>query len=222
MNKYDEVIDACSGMVYMIIKKYFYNYDVEDIYQVGIIGIIKAYDNYKEGQNAKFSTYAFKYIYGEIYAYINKSRMIKVSKENATLLKKINEARSILSQHLMKEPNILELASFLEVEPDIISSVYNLSLGTESIDRVIYNDGKDITLKETIQDKKDYYDIDIMLLREELQNLPPEEKRIIYLRYYEDKTQSEVANILGKNQVSISRSEKKTLKKIQEHYQNAA
>lgn len=206
----------------MIIKKYFHSYDIEDLYQVGVIGVIKAYDNYREDKNVKFSTYAFKYIYGEIYAYLNKTRMIKVSKENLTLLKKINNAKNILSQHLMKEPTITELANFLEIDPSIIASVYSSVEAPESIDKVIYNDGNELTLKDTLKDNNDYYNIDIMLLKEELNKLPEEEREIIYLRYFEDKTQSEVAEILGVNQVSISRSEKKTLKKIQKFYQNVA
>ncbi len=79
MNKYEEVISSSSGLIYMIIKKYFNNYDREDLYQVGVIGVIKAYNNYKKNKNTKFSTYAYKYIYGEIYNYINKlEKCVKV------------------------------------------------------------------------------------------------------------------------------------------------
>ena len=68
MNKYEEVINSTSKMIYMIINKYFKGYDKEDLYQVGVLGVIKAYDNYKKDHNTKFSTYAYTYIYGEIYA----------------------------------------------------------------------------------------------------------------------------------------------------------
>lgn len=222
MNKYEEVINSCSGLVYMIIRRYFNGYDVEDLYQVGVIGIIKAYDNYCENKMAKFSTYAYKYIYGEIYAYINNSRALKVSRENVSLYKKINEAKNILSQKLMKEPTILELSSFLEVEPSIITSVYSSFETVESLDRVIYNDGKDISLSDTLKDEKDYYNIDYLLLNDEINKLSDEEKKIIYLRYFEDKTQSEVAKELGINQVQVSRNEKKTLKRIRGQYENVA
>lgn len=222
MNKYEEVISSCSGLVYMIIRKYFRGYDEEDLYQVGVIGIIKAYNNYKENRNAKFSTYAYKYIYGEIYAYINNTKIIKTAKENHVLYKKINEAKNILSQKLMKEPTSYELACFLEIEPNIIETIINSMKPIDSLDRTINSEGKDITFFDTIKDEKDYYNIDYLLLCEEINKLPMPDKEIIYLRYFEDKTQTEVASILNLNQVEVSRNEQKTLKKIRQTYQNAA
>ncbi|MGM9881239.1 MAG: sigma-70 family RNA polymerase sigma factor [Bacilli bacterium] len=220
MNKYEEVINSCSGLVYMIIRRYFRGYDIEDLYQVGVMGIIKAYNNYKENKNTKFSTYAYSYIYGEIYSYISKYTAVKVSKESVALRKKINEAKNILSQKLMKEPTISELANFLEISPSIISSIYNTFEVPESLDRIIYSNGKDITISDTIKDSRDYYNIDYMLLGDEINKLSEEEKKIIYLRYFEDKTQSEVAEALGINQVKVSRCEKKTLKRIRKQYQD--
>ncbi len=222
MNKYEEVISSSSGLIYMIIKKYFNNYDREDLYQVGIIGVIKAYNNYKKNKNTKFSTYAYKYIYGEIYNYINNYKNIKVSKDYIKLYKKINTARSILAQELMKEPTTYELSSFLEIDPYIIDTVNNSMTKIDSLDRVLYNDGKEITIFDTISDNKDYYNIDYLLLNEEIDKLESPYKELIYLRYFEDKTQSEVASLLGMNQVEVSRTEKKTLKRIRNNYQNVA
>lgn len=222
MNKYEEVISSSSGLIYMIIKKYFNNYDREDLYQVGVIGVIKAYNNYKKNRNTKFSTYAYKYIYGEIYNYINNYKNIKVSKDYIKLYKKINTARSILAQELMKEPTTYELSSFLEIDPYIIDTVNNSMTKIDSLDRVLYNDGKEITIFDTISDNKDYYNIDYLLLNEEIDKLESPYKELIYLRYFEDKTQSEVASLLGMNQVEVSRTEKKTLKKIRNNYQNVA
>lgn len=222
MNKYDEGVKTCSDLIYAIIRKYFKGYDIEDLYQVGVVGVMKAYDNYKKDKNTKFSTYAYKYIYGEIYSYINSSKILKISKENNILYKKINEARNILSQRLMKEPSLYELAAFLEIEPSTIEIVNNSMNKVDSLDRIIYSDGKDVALFDTVRDNKDYYNIDYMLLNEELNKLSKEEKKLIYLRYFEDRTQSEVASILGKSQVGVSRSEQKTLKKIRNNYQNVA
>ena len=222
MNKYEEVIDSCNNLIYAIIREHFKGYDTDDLYQVGVIGVIKAYNNYKNDKNTKFSTYAYKYIYGEIYSYINNNKIIKIARENYTLYKKINEARNILSQRLMKEPSLYELSSFLEIEPNIIEMVINSLASVDSLDRVILSDGKDVSLFDTVRDEKDYYNIDYLMLNEELNKLPEEEKKIIYLRYFEDRTQSEVADILGKSQVGVSRTEKKTLKKIRNDYQNVA
>ena len=222
MNKYEEVVNSCSGLIYMIIKKHFKGYDVEDLYQVGVMGVIKAYNNYKKDKGAAFSTYAYKYIHGEIFLYVNSNKLLKTSKETYSLYKQINEAKNILNQKLMREATIYEIASFLEIDVNTIQMV-NISMSNiDSLDKIIYSDGKDVTLFDTLRDEKDYYDIDYILLNEELSKLPSPEKEVIYLRYFEDKTQSEVAKILGLSQVGVSRSESKTLKKIRNIYQNVA
>lgn len=222
MNKYEEIIKVNSGLIYMIINKYFKGYDKEDLYQVGVIGVIKAYNNYKNNHNTKFSTYAFKYIYGEMYNYINNIKSIKVSNEYVTLYKKIRTASNILSQKLMKEPSVNELAMFLEIDPFIIENVIKAMNKVDSLEKIVSSDGKNLTLLDTVKDNRDYYNIDYMLLNEEINKLESPYKELIYLRYFEDKTQSEVAGILGMNQVEVSRGERKTLKKIKNIYQNIA
>lgn len=222
MNKYEEIIKVNSGLIYMIINKYFKGYDKEDLYQVGVIGVIKAYNNYNNNHNTKFSTYAFKYIYGEMYSYINNIKSIKVSNEYVTLYKKIRTASNILSQKLMKEPSVNELAMFLEIDPLIIENVIKAMNKVDSLEKIVSSDGKNLTLLDTVKDNRDYYNIDYMLLNEEINKLESPYKELIYLRYFEDKTQSEVAGILGMNQVEVSRGERKTLKKIKNIYQNIA
>ena len=222
MNKYEEVINSTSKMIYMIINKYFRGYDKEDLYQVGVLGVIKAYDNYKKDHNTKFSTYAYTYIYGEIYTYTNNLKGLKLARENYSLYKKINEAKNILSQRLMKEPTIYELSSFLELDYKLIENIINSMKNIDSLERTISSDSKDLSLFDTISDEKDYYNIDYIMLNEEINNLPEPWNQIIKLRYFEDKTQSEVASILGMNQVEISRGEEKVLKKIRETHQNVA
>lgn len=126
----------------------------------------------------------------------------------------------MLSQKLMKEPSVNELAMFLEVNPLIIDNVIKAMNKVDSLEKIISNDGKDLSLLDTIRDNRDFYNIDYMLLNDEISKLESPYKELIYLRYFEDKTQSEVADILGMNQVEVSRSERKTLKKIKDVYQN--
>ena len=206
----------------MIINNYFKGYSTEDLYQVGVIGLIKAYDKYKENKSTKFSTYAYKWIYGEIYAYINNSKLLKVSSENTRLYKKIIEARNTLCQTLMREPSINEIGLYIDELPDVVYSVLNSMQDIDSLDRIIYEGDKDISMSDMIKDKKDYYNTDYMYLEEEISKLPIEEQKIIYLRYFKDKTQSEVSKILGIHQVEVSRTEGKVLKKIRSNYQNVA
>lgn len=222
MNKYEEVINSTSGMIYMIINKYFKGYDKEDLYQVGVIGVIKAYNNYKKDHNTKFSTYAYTYIYGELYTYINNLKGLKVARENYSLYRKINDARNILSQKLMKEPSIYELSSFLELDYKLIENIISSMQSVDSLERTIISDDKDLSLLDVVSDKKDYYNIDYLMLNDEVNNLPEPWKEVIKLRYFEDKTQSEVAKMLDMNQVEISRGETKILKKIKNNYQNVA
>jgi RNA polymerase sporulation-specific sigma factor len=120
----------------------------------------------------------------------------------------------------MKEPSVNELAMFLEVNPLIIDNVIKAMNKVDSLEKIISNDGKDLSLLDTIRDNRDFYNIDYMLLNDEISKLESPYKELIYLRYFEDKTQSEVADILGMNQVEVSRSERKTLKKIKDVYQN--
>ena len=220
MNKYEEVIASTSGMVYMIINKHFKGYDKEDLYQVGVIGIIKAYNNYKKEHNTKFSTYAYTYIYGEIYTYINNLRGIKLARENYSLYKKINEAQNILRQKLMREPSTYELSSFLELDYKLIENIITSMQSIDSLERTISSSDKDLSLFDTVSDNKDYYNIDFFMLNEEINSLPEPWKEVIKLRYFEDKTQSEVARMIGMNQVEISRGEAKVLQKIRKSYQN--
>ena len=206
----------------MIINNYFKGYSVEDLYQVGVIGVIKAYDKYKENRGVKFSTYAYKWIYGEIYAYINSSKLLKVSDDNIKLHKRVVEARNYLCQSLMREPSINEIATYIDEYPELVLSSLNSRLGIDSLDRVIYKDDKDISLLEMISEKKDYYNIDYLYLEDEISKLSNDEKKLIYLRYFKDRTQSEVSRLLGMHQVEVSRTENKILKKIRNNYQNVA
>lgn len=222
MNKYEDVITSCSGLIYAIINKYFNTYDKEDLYQEGVKGVIKAYNNYKKNKEVKFSTYAYKYIYGEIYSYIYNNKSLRISKEYYTLYKKISTVKEILRQKLMKEPSNKEIAMYIEIDEKIINEVLNSISTVDSLDRVIYSDEKDLLLVDTIYDKKDNYNIDNIMLKDIIYSLPSPDREIIYLRYFEDKTQTEIANILGINQVGVSRGEAKAKKRIKTIYQNVA
>ena len=114
------------------------------------MGMIKAYNNYKEEYNTKFTSYAYTYIFGEIVKFINESKNFKVSKENRSLYKKINEAKTILTQKLMKEPNNYELSLFLEIDENLIEEVINVNLTIDSLDREIMEDCKKVFLYDVI------------------------------------------------------------------------
>ena len=215
MNKEEEeVILKNSNLIYSIINKYTKYYDVDDLYQTGVIGILKAYKNYDSSKNCKFSTYAYTYILGEVLKYVNNNRNIKLSSEYLMINKKIQETRTILTQRLMKEPSNFELALFLEIDESVINSIDFLTKEMDSLDRIINEDGKNLILLDTIKDDKAETNIDSMMLYDEINKLTNDEKILLKERYFLDKTQSETAKILGINQVQVSRNEQKILKKL--------
>ena len=218
MDELTNVIIENENLIYSIINKYSNYYDIDDLYQVGVMGMIKAYNNYKEGYNTKFTSYAYTYIFGEIVKFINESKSFKVSKENRSLYKKINEAKTILTQKLMKEPSNYELSLFLEIDENLIEEVININQTIDSLDREIIEDGKKVFLYDIVGEEKD--NIENIFLYDQLDKLSKDELVLLKKRYFFDKTQSEVAKELGVNQVKVSRTEQKILKKLSENYQN--
>lgn len=218
MDELADIILANENLIYSVINKYTNYYDTEDLYQVGAIGMIKAYKNYKKEYNTKFTSYAYTYIFGEIVKYINDSKIFKTSKETRHLYKKINEAKTILTQKLMKEPSNYELSLFLEIDEKLIEEIMNINQTVDSLDKEIIEDGKKIFLYDVIGEERD--DIENIYLYEQLNKLSKEELLLLKKRYFLDKTQSEVAKEMGVNQVKVSRDEHKILRKLSENYLN--
>ena len=122
MKDYDEIRNLVvenEGLIYSIAKKF--NGDIEDLFQVGVIGLMKAYKNFDLKFNTKFSTYAYQYIYGEIYKYVIRNKNIKVSTDQVKLNIAVNKAYDFLSQKYGRIPNDFELSSFLEISSDKIN-----------------------------------------------------------------------------------------------------
>lgn len=212
-----DVIEKNKNLICSIINKYARYYEFDDLYQVSIIGIMKAYQNYKEDKGVKFTTYAYKYILSEVIAFVNNSKLIKTSREYHRLYKKILEARTLLTQKLMKEPSTYEIALFLEIDEAIIYDVVRYQEQIKSLDEVVADDGKKLTLLDQLSLEKNNINMDLISLKEGLANLTKQELELINLRYFEDKTQSEVALVWGTNQVQISRNEQKILQKLKKN-----
>lgn len=207
----EKIINESVGLIWEIAKK-FYGIDKADLYQAGVLGIIKAYYNYRNDESTKFSTYAYKYIYGEMYLVAN-SKSIKVSKDILKLVKMIEHGRNLLAQKLLHTPSNKELAAFLEIPEEKIEQALMYASSVLSID----NDTEDErSLHETIAYEETITQDDKMLLNESMNTLSPLEKDIITSRYYEDLTQSETARKLGITQVMVSRYESKSLAKMRE------
>lgn len=207
-----QLIKENKNLICSIINKYSKYYEFDDLYQVSIIGMMKAYQNFNRDKGVKFTTYAYKYILSEVLLFINNNRTIRVSRDYQKLYKRISDARILLTQKLMKEPTNHELSLFLEVDEAIINDVMRYQEKVKSLDEVVIDDGKEITLLDQIQTHDNGEDF--ISLKEGLSTLSEDELRLINLRYFKDLTQSQVARIWGTNQVKISRNEQKILKKL--------
>ena len=202
-----ELIIDNRNLIYSVIHR-FRGSDYDDLFQVGCVGLIKAYHHYNDEYNVKFTTYAYQYIVGEIYNYINNNRNIHMSPENIKLLKEIKRAEDVLTNHLGRSPTDSELASFLEIDLYRLSEIRNMSM-VDSLDyQYDNNDMYDFIKRDNIS--KD----ELIDLRDALNSLSNEEKEFIKARYYDNITQSELAKIYNTNQVKISRDEKKILCKL--------
>jgi len=200
------------NLVYSIVHKYGHKYDDEDLYQVGMLGLIQAKNNFNEKMDVKFSTYAYYYILGEITKYIRESKSLKLSKDIIRLNKSINKATDIMTQKLGRNPTTLELSLFLDIDEDKINEALIATQDVQSLD-YSYDDENSNDLYNLISDK-DTIKLELIDLKEELKRLNPEEKQLIKERYYEDLTQTEISKKTGISQVQISRKESKILEKL--------
>ena len=205
----NELIETHMGLIKKIANK-FYNCSREDLIQVGVIGLLKAYQNYKDTKSAKFSTYAYPYIFGEMYQLVNSNKDIKISKDMLKLYKVVEKTRYELAQRFGYVPSNEEVANFLEMDPYLVSEAILCSQALISLD----DEASELNLHVVIADHHQVNTDLKMDLDNSFKVLNSEEKKIIKARYFEDLTQSEVAHKLNMTQVMVSRYEKKCLEKM--------
>lgn len=203
-------------LVNKIAHKYSNFSNFEDLHQQGMIGLIKAVNNYKPNKDTKFSTYAYLWIKGEILEYLRCDKNIKISKEMLSLSKEITIAQEVLRNNLGKEPSTSDLAIFLEKEEQEIEEAIISKEIVLSCDYTLNNEdeNKNVNLYDTIPYYEKKYDPEYLDLYNEIAKLPKEEQDIIMMHYFLDMTQSEISKKMGTNQVSISRKEEKILTKL--------
>ena len=202
-----------SKLIYSLTHYFeFYN-NKEDLYQAGCVGLIQAYQNFDESYGVKFSTYAYSYILGEMKKLVRLDKGIKVSKSLYQLNSKIDKVRSVLSQKLMRNPTMDEIANFLDVDVSLVNEAVLVSNSLLCLDKPIEMDESSVSLADVIASNEMDFNTRLAL-KEELSNLSFEEKELVLKRFIESKTQSEVASSIGVSQVKISRMENKIKEKI--------
>ncbi|MBP1889500.1 RNA polymerase sporulation-specific sigma factor [Clostridium moniliforme] len=216
----DRLIEMNLPLVSSISKKFLNRgYDYEDIYQIGSIGLVKAIKNFDNSFNVKFSTYAVPMIIGEIKRFLRDDGIIKVSRNVKTLAKKIHYCKEELTKKLNREPTIDELAEYSSIDKEEIIMAIEASSSMQYLyDTIHQDDGAPVLLIDKISQKgeDDTLMIDRIALKEAIGSLDTKSRQIIMLRYFKDKTQVQVAKMLGISQVQVSRIEKKVLKKMKE------
>ena len=200
------------NLVRSIVNQYGNKNDKEDLYQVGMMGLMKAYRNYDQKQETKFSTYAYYYILGEVTKYIRENKVIKVSKDLIKLNKGIERAKEVMSQRLGRTPTDTEISLFLEVDEEKIKQATLATNEIKSLDYCYEEEQNNLYNSIKIEDKNT--DESILDLRNELYNLSKEERGLIIDRYFEEMTQLETSKKLGLSQVQVSRQETKILQKL--------
>lgn len=208
------------GLIWSIVKRFTgRNYETEDLYQIGCMGFIKAIKRFDTSFEVQISTYAVPYILGEIKKFIRDDGIIKVSRSVKELGVKIKQLQSEYLKKHHEEINIAQISKELKVDKEEIIFAMEAQRPIESIYQDENNDDNDkreLISKIPVETNQELKIINNMALKQVIGNLNAREKQIIILRFYKDKTQTEVGKMLGISQVQVSRMEKSVLEKMKQ------
>ena len=216
----EELIEENNGLIWSIVKRFYgRGYEPEDLYQIGCLGFIKSIKRFNTDFEVKLSTYAVPYMIGEIKRYIRDDGPVKVSRSIKDLGIKIRELQREKMNKQGKEPKIQEIAKELKVDLEDVILAMEATNSVESIEgtkHINNKDGKSISLLDTLSTENNEEEsiTNKLAIGQLIKDLKDREKEIILLRYYKEKTQSQVAKILGISQVQVSRLERKILENM--------
>ncbi len=215
----ERLIKENSGLIWSIVKRFKgRGFELEDLYQIGCLGFIKSIKRFDTSFEVKLSTYTVPYILGEIKRHIRDDGAIKISRSIKELQVKISQIQEEYRNKNKEEISIEEIAKQLNLDKEDIAIALEAAKPVESIDGIYQSDtgDKGISLIDKISTCNDEEEriANQITIRNVIEGLPKEDKKIIMLRFYKEKTQNEVAKILGISQVQVSRIEKKILDKM--------
>jgi len=214
------LINENMGLIWSVVKRFTgRGYENEDLFQVGSIGLIKCIKKFNSDFGVKFSTYAVPMIIGEIKRFIRDDGMIKVSRPLKEIAIKAKYMQDSILKKTGDSPTVNELAAALDIDVDELIMALDANKEVESLYSTVYqNDGSPIYLMDKVDKGDDSYEnmLDKIVIDDIIEHLSPREQQIIKLRYFYDKTQVQVAEIVGISQVQVSRIEKKILKIMRE------
>lgn len=209
----DTLIEENIGLVWSIVRR-FQNrgVEMEDLFQIGSIGLIKAVDKFNTEYEVQFSTYAVPMIAGEIKRFLRDDGILKVSRSLKEAAGKAYAVREGLEKRKGREPTTTEIAEELGIPVEELILALESNNQVESLHQVIYHgDGGDISLMDKLEEKENQNEklVDRMFLEEMLGSLDGKDRELIFKRYFQEKTQSSIAKEMGISQVQVSRMEKK-------------
>lgn len=208
-----QLIEENNGLIWGIVRRFWYrDIEAEDLYQIGCIGFIKAVKRFDFDYNVELSTYAVQYIFGEIKKFLRDDGIIKISRNIKELGVKIKHLKRMYGENIP----LSKMAKMLNVTEDDICMAIDAGKKIESINQFIYEDGNCQMQEKIMIDNNEENVIDKILISDLIDNLKIRDKEIIKLRYFNEKTQTQVAQIMGISQVQVSRIERKALSELKE------
>lgn len=217
----NRLVEENIGLVWCIVRRYKgRGTEAEDLFQIGSIGLLKAIDKFDLTFDVRFSTYAVPMISGEIRRFLRDDGILKVSRSLKEISFKACQAKEKFEKKYNREPTIQELSEISGVGKEELVQAMEASAEVESLHRPVYKkDGGEIELLEKLEkeDETEEKIVNQIFLHSLLEKLGKEERQLIYLRYFENKTQAETGKELGISQVQVSRMEKKILKRMKDY-----
>ena len=216
----DTLFKENTGLIYSVAKRFLgRGVEMEDLFQIGSIGLLKAVDHFDPSYEVRFSTYAVPMIVGEIKRFLRDDGILKVSRSLKENCGRIYQAKEKLEKELGREPGLDEIAAEVELSLEEVILALESTAEVESLHKTIYQgDGNDISLMDRLPEKENGQEqaLDRIFLDEMLHSLDARERQLIGMRYFQNRTQTEIAAELGVSQVQVSRMEKRILKKLKE------
>lgn len=206
------IVEENSGLIWSVVRRFLgRGHDAEDLFQVGAIGLMKAIQKFDTSFDVKFSTYAVPMIMGEIMRFMRDDGIIKVSRSLKELAAKAKAARESLIKTLGRDPYVSEIAESLGVDTAELVVALDAVGTPESLSSIQGDDDRQLIDKIDQGSDTESEIIDKIAIKEALSQLKPRERQIIIMRYFQQKTQTQIAKMLGISQVQVSRIEKKVL-----------
>ena len=214
----EEFIENNIGLVHSCAKRFKgKGVDYEEMYAAGCVGLIKAYDAFDHSRGVQFSTYAVPVILGEIKKLFRDGGMIKVTRSVKELSLKVNYTREYLQKQMGQEPTVKEIADYLSVSGEDVAQAITASTPPMSLTAIFEEEDGQCEFDIPVDSSEESL-ANMMGLKYAISELDAEEKQLIWLRFFQNKTQAVTAQILGKTQVQISRQERKIIQKMRNKF----